>query len=153
MAIESHADEWLVSPQVRTRNVLLSALAFLMLLGAAIGLLDVIYYRQIPIQSFPAPETFPQPRVQTGQRAQLRDLQKQQLSRLHGYRWVDRENGLIEIPIVRAMQLLAGEGMQAYASLAPAPALSVPAAGAERLQTPQAAAPGGATPVPAGGKP
>jgi len=42
--------------------------------------------------------------------------------------------------------------MQAYAPLGPAQALASPSAGAERLMTPQAA-PGGAAPASAGGKP
>jgi hypothetical protein len=151
MAIEARNEERLESPQVRIGYVFLCALGSLAILGGTIAMVDAIYYRQVRVQSFPAPQQFPQPRVQTGQRAQLRELQKQQLSRLHVYRWVDQKNGLIEIPIDRAMQILAGEGEQAYAPLAPAQALSAPSAGAERLQTPQAGAPS-APPAPGGGK-
>lgn len=151
MAIEARNEERLESPQVRTGYVLLCALASLAILGGSIAILNAVYYWQVRVRSFPAPRQFPQPRVQTGQRAQLRDLQKQQLSRLGGYRWVDRKNGLVQIPIDRAMQILAGEGTQAYAPLAPAQALSSPEAGAERLQTPQTATPAGA--AAAGGKP
>jgi len=152
MAIEARSKERLESPQVHTGYVLLWALAFLAILGTAIAMLDGVYYRQVRVQSFPAPRQFPQPRVQTGQRAQLRALQKQQQSRLNAYRWVDRKNGLIQIPIDRAMQILAREGTQAYAPLAPAQALSSPGAGAERLMTPQAA-PTGAAAAATGGKP
>jgi hypothetical protein len=153
MAIEARNEERLESPQVHTGYVLLCALVSLAILGGAIATVDAVYYQQVSVQSFPAPRQFPQPRVQTGQRAQLRDLQKQQLGRLHAYHWVDQKNGLIEIPIDRAMQILAGEGLHAYAPLAPAQALSSPSAGAERLQTPQAPAPAPAAPAPSGGKP
>ncbi|MGB6537817.1 MAG: hypothetical protein WBF58_17845 [Xanthobacteraceae bacterium] len=144
MATETHGDERLESPQVGMRGVLLWAAAFLAILAVAIVLLQAIYYRQVPVQSYPAPKDFPQPHVQTGQRAQLRLLQRAQVKRLTGYRWVDRKAGVLAIPIERAMQILAAEGMQAYAPLAPAQALSSPSAGAERLITPQAAPPPGA---------
>ena len=153
MAIEARNEQRLESPQVHTGYVLLCALACLAILAVSIVMLDAVYYSQVEVQSFPAPQQFPQPRVQTGQRAQLRDLQKQQLSRLHSYGWVDRKSGLIQIPIDRAMQILAGEGLQGYAPLGPAQALSSPSAGAERLQTPQTKAPSGAKPAPTGGRP
>ena len=152
MAIEARNEERLESPQVRTGYVLLCVLGGLAILGGTIAMVGTVYYWQVRVQSFPAPQQFPQPRVQTGQRAQLRELQKRQSSRLHVYRWVDQKNGLIEVPIDRAMQILATEGMQAYAPLAPAQALSAPSAGAERLQTPQAGAPAASPPAPAGGK-
>lgn len=153
MAIEARSEERLESPEVHTGAVLLWALAFLAILAISIALLGAVYHWQIRIQSFPAPQHFPAPRVQAGQRTQLRTLQTQQRDRLNRYRWIDRKSGLIQIPINRAMQILAGEGMQAYAPLAPAQALSTPSAGAERLETPQAAAPSGEEPGQAGGKP
>ena len=57
----------------------------------------------------------------------------------------------MQIPIERAMELLAGKGMEAYAPLAPAEALSAPTAGAQRAITPAPtlvpdAAPGTPTP-------
>jgi hypothetical protein len=138
MAIE-HAPngERLETPQVSTRVVVLNAIGFLVLLAFAIGVLDVVYYRQVPVQSFQAPEKFPEPRVETGQRAQLHRLEAAQQSRLNAYRWVDRKQGLVEIPIGRAMHILAAEGDKAYQPLAPATALATPSAGAERLITPQ----------------
>lgn len=141
MAIELHSDEKFQSPAVATRPVLLAALGALLLLAAAIGGLQAIYDWQVPVQHYPAPEQFPQPRVQSGQVEQRERIEAKQKSRLTGYRWVDRAQGLVQIPIERAMQLLAAEGMQAYAPLAPAQALSSPSAGAERLMTPQADVP------------
>jgi hypothetical protein len=136
MAIESHGDERLQPPDVATRPILLYALGALLLLAGAIGGLQAIYYWQVPVQQYPAPETFPPPRVQPGEIEQLRRIEEEQTSRLQGYHWVDRQQGLVQIPIERAMQLLVLEGMQAYAPLAPAQALSSPSAGAERLITP-----------------
>jgi hypothetical protein len=141
MASESHGDERFESPEVRIRTVLLNGLGVLLLLMLAIWMLGAVYYWQVPVQSFPAPEQFPAPRVQTGQRQQLQRLESEQESRLTSYRWLDQKQGLVQIPIERAMQILAAEGMQAYAPLAPAQALSSPSAGAERLMTPQTQSP------------
>ncbi len=138
MAIELHSDDKFQSPAVATRPILLAALGALLLLAAAIGGLEAIYYWQVPVRHYAAPEQFPQPRVQTGQVEQRERIEAKQKSRLTGYHWVDRTQGLVQIPIERAMQLLAAEGMQAYAPvLAAAQALSSPSAGAERLMTPQ----------------
>lgn len=149
MAIESQSDERMESPQVSLRPLLFAALGVLMLLASAVGILEAIYHWQVPVKSYPAPEQFPQPRVQTGQVGQLHRLEAEQTQRLQQYKWVDRKQGLIQIPIDRAMQLLAGEGNQAYAPLISAQSLASPSAGAERLITPQAQpSPGGTPPNP-----
>jgi hypothetical protein len=132
---ETHRGEKPETPQVSTRAVILNAGGILLLLAFAIGVLDVVYYRQVSVQSFPAPEKFPRPRVETGQRVELHHLEAAQRRRLDSYRWVDHKQGLIEIPIDRAMQILAAEGEKAYQPLAPASALATPSAGAERLIT------------------
>ena len=146
MTLETHGEEKLQSPAVATRVVLLSALGALLLLAAAIGGLQAVYYWQVPVQHYPAPETFPQPRVAPAEADELRQLEAKQQSRLEGYRWVDRQQGLVQIPIERAMQLLAQQGKQAYAPLAPGEALSGPQAGAERLTTPTSAPTQGRSP-------
>ncbi len=138
MALETDRVERFESPEISKQATLLSALGFLLLLGLAIGSLQAIYYREVPVQKYPAPEEFPQPRVQTGQSQQLHRLEAAQTKLLSEYRWIDRDKGIVQIPIGRAMQILAGEGTQAYAPLAPPQALTSPAAGAERLITPQA---------------
>lgn len=144
MAIETHGDERLETPQVRLRPVLYSALGALLLLALSVAVLRAVYYWQVPVQSFPAPAKFPQPRVETGQRAERDRLAREQNARLSGYHWVDRNSGIIQIPIARAMQILAAEGASGWAPLASPQALSAPGAGAERLTTPQAAAPAAA---------
>ncbi len=40
---------------------------------------------------------------------ELRELWQAQQARLEGYRWVDREQGLVAIPIERAMELVMRE--------------------------------------------
>jgi hypothetical protein len=48
-------------------------------------------------------------KVVEAQSHELRQLQSQQLSLLNGYRWVDRESGIVAIPIERAMELAVEE--------------------------------------------
>ena len=150
MAIESDAAEKLESSEVPTRTVLLAAFGVLLLVFGTVGVLGAIYYREVSVQKMPAPEKFPQPRVETKEKEERLRIEAEQARRLSGYRWVDRKDGVVQIPIERAMQLLASEGMQAYAPLSPAQALTSPAAGAQRLITrapapPTTAAPGAST--------
>lgn len=136
MAIESPGTEKLESPEVETRVVLLAALGVLVLVLGTVGVLGAIYYREVSVQRLPTPEKFPQPRVESKERQERLRIEAGQAARLAGYRWIDRKEGIVQIPIERAMQLLAGEGMQAYAPLASAQALSSPTAGAQRIITP-----------------
>jgi hypothetical protein len=146
MAIESDAAEKLESPEVPTRTVLLAAFGVLLLVFGTVGVLGAIYYREVSVQKMPAPEKFPQPRVETKEKEERLRIEAEQARRLAGYRWVDRKDGIVQIPIERAMQLLASEGMHAYAPLSPAQALTSPAAGAQRLITPAPAPPTAAAP-------
>jgi hypothetical protein len=47
----------------------------------------------------------PEPRLQTNPRQDLRDLRSQEETILHNYGWVDRNAGIVRIPIDRAMRL------------------------------------------------
>jgi hypothetical protein len=146
MAIESIAADKLESPEVPTCTVLLAAFGVLLLVFGTVGVLGAIYYREVSVQKMPAPEKFPQPRVETKDKEERLRIEAEQTRRLDGYRWVDRKDGIVQIPIERAMQLLASEGMQAYAPLVPAQALTSPAAGAQRVITPASAPPAAAAP-------
>ena len=41
--------------------------------------------------------------------AELRRLRSNQIEKLNGYGWVDREKGIVSVPIERAMELLVEE--------------------------------------------
>lgn len=51
------------------------------------------------------------PRLQRQPEADLRSLMQAQARRLHGVGWVDREAGIIHMPIERAMALMAERGL------------------------------------------
>lgn len=55
----------------------------------------------------------PEPRLQTNPRQDLRDLRAQEDDLLNGYHWVDRNAGVVHIPIDRAMKLTLQRGLPA----------------------------------------
>jgi hypothetical protein len=56
-------------------------------------------------------ETPPAPRLEADPAASLVEQRRLETERLSGYRWVDRSAGVVAIPIERAMELLAAEGL------------------------------------------
>jgi hypothetical protein len=60
----------------------------------------------------------PEPRLQTTPRQDLRDLRAAEEQILTGYRWVDRNAGIVSIPIAEAIKLTLQRGLPAR----PAPA-------------------------------
>ena len=139
------------SPSVSRAFVGWSALSALLLLGISIGVLYGIYRSAAPSTPLPAPETFPQPRVDARESQELHRILDAQNKKLESWSWVDAQHTLVQIPIERAMQLLTKKGNDAYAPLLPPqPALSSPTAAAERTtigsRKPQSAAPAAANP-------
>lgn len=71
------------------------------------------YERQADAKQGPLPpianpeERFPAPRLQVAPDQDLRRLRESEDTLLHHYAWADRSNGLIRVPIRRAMELLA----------------------------------------------
>lgn len=61
----------------------------------------------------PTPILPPEPRLQVEPGQELRQYLAQQEQRLHSYGWVDRQAGVVRIPIERAIDLLAQRGLPA----------------------------------------
>lgn len=55
----------------------------------------------------------PEPRLQINPRQDLRDLRAQEDELLNGYRWIDRNAGIVRIPIEQAMKLTLERGLPA----------------------------------------
>src|SRR5262245_45448443 len=55
------------------------------------------------------PDAPPEPRLQTAPAVDLQALRAAEQAELDGYGWVDRDAGVVRIPIARAMELLAKE--------------------------------------------
>jgi hypothetical protein len=127
------------SSAVDLRGVIWPALAVLILLAVAIGGLHAVYKFDVPVKIVPPPQIFPTPRVSTreSERAESRQLTAEQNQRLNTWRWADDQHTFVQVPIDRAMKLLVEKGGDAWSPLLPPqPALSAPAAGAQRATTP-----------------
>ena len=55
------------------------------------------------------PTAPPAPRLQTAPSHDLQTLRSAEDAQLHGYGWVDRNGGVVHIPIERAIELMAAE--------------------------------------------
>jgi hypothetical protein len=133
--------------RVDARNLFRMALGVVIFLGLAITALHAIFSHEVPIDTVPPPRQFQQPRVQPNEGAELRQLLANQHQKLTAYRWADSAHTLVQIPIDRAMQIVAQKGPRAYDPIASiAGALASPEAGAERAMTPAAGHPAGTSP-------
>jgi hypothetical protein len=144
MPAEEHIRYVPEPPSVDSRLVISAAIASLLLVAFAIGLLYEVYQRSVPIRDVPAPQTFSQPRVATSkvEIAERERLTSEQKQRLEGWQWANPEHTLVQIPIERAMQMLAQRRDDAWAPLLPSePALSSPIAGARNATTPPQSSP------------
>jgi len=56
-------------------------------------------------------QKFPQPRLERSERVEINDFRLQEEQTLYSYGWVDRQAGLVRIPIDRAMELVAQRGL------------------------------------------
>jgi hypothetical protein len=57
-------------------------------------------------------QSFPQPRLEESERAQLRQFIEDQDRKLATYDWVDKDKGIVQIPIDHAMDLIVERGLQ-----------------------------------------
>ena len=56
-------------------------------------------------------QVFPQPRLEESERSQLRQFIEQEDDKLATYNWVDKDKGIVQIPIDRAMDLIVQRGL------------------------------------------
>ena len=56
-------------------------------------------------------QTPPAPRLQTSPADDLTQMRRAEDRALHRYRWIDKERGIVQLPIDRAMSLLLEEGL------------------------------------------
>jgi hypothetical protein len=72
-------------------------------------------------------QSFPQPRLEENERNQLRDVIEDQDRKLATYNWVDKDKGIVQIPIERAMDLIAERGLPVRPESSTAAQASAPA--------------------------
>lgn len=80
-----------------------------------------IYQNTIPLGPPAAPyassrQLPPEPRLQSSPRMDLENYLNTQRNEIDGYSWVDRQNGIVRIPVERAMELLLKQGFPVRAA-------------------------------------
>jgi len=80
---------------------------------------------------------FPEPRLEKNERVEINDFRLNEEQRLNSYGWVDEKAGMVHIPIDRAMQLLAQQGLPTTprAGTVPASEVNVVTQAAQRSDT------------------
>ncbi len=144
MSGEEHHIEYVPEPpSVGMAFVGWSAVASLLLLVVSIGALLGIFHAVVPSKAPTAPQAFPQPRVDVRETDELRRVTEAQSKKLETWQWADSQHSTVQVPIERAMQLLARKGGDAYQPLLTSPqaALSPPTAAAERTAIQQGKTP------------
>ncbi|HEY7218420.1 MAG TPA: hypothetical protein VH985_08495 [Candidatus Binatia bacterium] len=66
-------------------------------------------------------EPTPEPRLSIKPGDELKTLRAEETKLLEGYEWIDRDKGIVRIPIARAMELLAQRGLPARSESKAAP--------------------------------
>ena len=87
-------------------------------------------------------QAFPEPRLEVSERSQLRDFVAKQDQTLATYDWVDKDKGVVRIPIDRAMALIAERGLPVRSEGGGAASATTPKT---KAPAPSAAEPGGAS--------
>ncbi len=131
MAHQQHASQTGRAPGHETRDVRLgpivwSAIAFFLLvaIGFVIALPTLHFFADEEARTSPPPNPLvasaarqvpPEPRLQGNPLDDLRALRAAEEQTLTTYAWVDKNAGVVRIPIERAMQLLVERGLPARA--------------------------------------
>ncbi len=114
-----HSETPRAAPDVATGPVLFAVLGFFVFVGLSLVGLRAYYAWDVREPVVTPQRTFAEPRLQSDPSADLSRFQAVQRQQLSGYAWVDRREGLVRIPIDRAMDLIAARGAKAYEPLAP----------------------------------
>lgn len=101
--------------------VVAAALIAVMIVGAAVGMRFVLFYylerdarlspAANPLAAAAGPRLPPEPRLLPKPEEQLDALRVEEDETLTTYGWVDRDEGVVRIPIEQAMELVAQRGL------------------------------------------
>ncbi len=118
-------------------------------------LLNALLHRETKSQQAPVSETAPpesqippEPRLQTSIGGDLARLREREDALLNSYGWVDATAGVVRLPIERAMDLVAREGLPVRPGAGPAPAPWPEARGTDAAGGADTRAVGRAAPAP-----
>jgi hypothetical protein len=96
------------------------AAAIIMAMAVSYGILNYAAVQYAGRQAAPSPLTHtrefaPEPRLQVNGAEDLRQMRAAEDSVLNSYGWVDRESGIVRVPVERAIEVLAQKGLPARA--------------------------------------
>jgi hypothetical protein len=117
---------------VRPFGLLVFSVSLLLVVGGIMVAAKVVLDRLVasrprpvvPLAAVGPAELPPEPRLQSSPTLELNELRAREDQEMSGYRWVDRSAGIIEIPVDRALELVAARGLPAWK--APAAAAATP---------------------------
>jgi hypothetical protein len=116
-----HAESRHEERDVRLRPVIIAAAGLAIFAGVAllalVWLFDYLAARRAPEAVYPPPlleagRLPPEPRLQVSPQRDARAMRSEEDAALDSYGWVDRESGIVRIPITRAMELLVEKAEQ-----------------------------------------
>ena len=84
----------------------------LALLAGLLKLRGSVEARDVPRVAEPRRGPLVEPSLDPAQRQNLRQLRAVQQTWLDSYGWIDHEAGIVHIPVDRAMEMMAEEGLQ-----------------------------------------
>jgi hypothetical protein len=107
---------------VQLRPLIISAMSLAILAGLSLFamwlLFDYFAARRARLEVAPSPvfearQLPPEPRLEVFPQQDLRQMRAAETAILHSYGWVDRQAGIVRIPIEHAIELLAERGLSA----------------------------------------
>jgi hypothetical protein len=107
---------------VQLRPLIISGMGLAIIAGLSLLamwlLFDYFAARRARLEVAPSPvfearQLPPEPRLEVSPQQDLRQIRAAEMALLHSYGWVDRQAGIVRIPIERAIELLAARGLPA----------------------------------------
>jgi hypothetical protein len=117
-----HAPRGHEERDVQLRPIIISGMSLAILAGLSLLalwlLFDYFAARRARLEVTPSPvfearQLPPEPRLEVSPQRDLRQMRAAETALLHSYGWVDRQAGIVRIPIERAIELLAERGLPA----------------------------------------
>jgi hypothetical protein len=117
-----HAGRGHEERDVQLRPLIVSGMGLAILAGLSLFatwlLFDYFAARRARLEVTPSPvfearQPPPEPRLEVSPQQDLRQMRAAETALLHSYGWVDRQAGIVRIPIERAIELLAERGLPA----------------------------------------
>lgn len=111
--MSEHPNPGYETKDVNTRGVFLTGLGLAIALVIVLGATG-LFFHSLDIQkplTTATPVIPPEPRLQVDPANDLHTMQATQQAILNSYDWVDEGNGIARIPIDRALEIIAAQGL------------------------------------------